>query len=776
MRPAIAPRGLRQRVRRDHAVDRRRLHERDHSRRRLWHAPLPGDAGRLEAAAAGVRQADGVLPAVDLDARRHPRHPHHLDAAGHAALPRPARRRRAVGHSPELRGTAQARGHRAGVHRRARVRRQGAGRARARRQHLLRQRAVGAPAARGQARARRHRVRLPGEGSAALRRGRVRRERTGGEHRGKAAPPEVALRGRSALFLRQLRARHRREAQALGARRARDHRRQPRLPGAGRARSDADEPRLRLARHGHPRDAARSLGLHRDSRAPAGPEDRLPRGDRLPHGIHRRAAAGSARQAAGEERLRAISEERAEREAVLSEGDPDRPARGADSRAESIQRLAREFLRGLQPAHFPRGHGPRRRVRAGQRIAFGAQRAARPALPDQAAAGQAGARRGGRDLRRGGRPAPQLADVRQVDRRDPLPERAADDLDPAGFRARLPGALRAGDRQLQDDRLLRAAARAHARVERPLRGCPVAARGPAAPQRQGREGDEVRQRRDLPLRILLTGRNGQVGWELERKLAPLGEVIATDRSTLDLADPDQIRRAVREAKPEVIVNAAAYTAVDTAESEPELAMRINGFAPGVLAEEAKRLGALLVHYSTDYVFDGEKATPYVEDDPPNPINVYGRTKLEGERAIGAADCRHLILRTSWVYGARGKNFLLTILRLAREGRELRVVDDQIGAPTASFAIAQATAQLVRASARGLYHLCAAGAASWCGFARAIVAHAGIAASVTAIRTEDYPTLAKRPRNSRLDCSKLRAKQSVSLAPWDEALAEVMAAR
>ncbi|MGE5823583.1 MAG: dTDP-4-dehydrorhamnose reductase, partial [Bacteroidota bacterium] len=184
----------------------------------------------------------------------------------------------------------------------------------------------------------------------------------------------------------------------------------------------------------------------------------------------------------------------------------------------------------------------------------------------------------------------------------------------------------------------------------------------------------------------------------------------------------------------------------------------------------------LVHYSTDYVFDGEKPTPYVEDDPPNPINVYGKTKLEGERAIRAADCRHLILRTSWVYGARGKNFLLTILRLAREGRELRVVDDQIGAPTASFAIAQATAQLVRASARGLYHLCAAGAASWCGFARAIVAHAGIAASVTAIRTEDYPTLAKRPRNSRLDCSKLRAKQSVSLAPWDEALAEVMAAR
>jgi len=274
------------------------------------------------------------------------------------------------------------------------------------------------------------------------------------------------------------------------------------------------------------------------------------------------------------------------------------------------------------------------------------------------------------------------------------------------------------------------------------------------------------------LRILLTGRNGQVGWELERKLAPLGEVIATDRSTLDLADPDQIRRVVREAKPEVIVNAAAYTAVDKAESEPELAMRINGFAPGVLAEEAKRLGALLVHYSTDYVFDGEKATPYVEDDIPNPVNVYGQTKLDGERAIQAVGCRHLIVRTSWVYGARGKNFLLTILRLASEGRELRVVDDQVGAPTSSFAIAQATTELVRAGARGLYHLCAAGAASWCMFARAILARAGIEAPVTAIRSEDYPTPARRPRNSRLDCTRLLEDHGLALAPWEEALSEV----
>ena len=181
------------------------------------------------------------------------------------------------------------------------------------------------------------------------------------------------------------------------------------------------------------------------------------------------------------------------------------------------------------------------------------------------------------------------------------------------------------------------------------------------PRRAARRG------RDLPLKILLTGRNGQVGWELERALAPLGEVVATDRSTLDLADPDMIRRVVREVKPEIIVNAAAYTAVDKAESEPELAMRINGFAPGVLAEEAKRLGALLVHYSTDYVFDGAKSGRYREDDIPNPLNVYGASKLAGERAIQASGCRHLILRTSWVYGARGRNFLLTICAARQRG-------------------------------------------------------------------------------------------------------------
>ena len=274
------------------------------------------------------------------------------------------------------------------------------------------------------------------------------------------------------------------------------------------------------------------------------------------------------------------------------------------------------------------------------------------------------------------------------------------------------------------------------------------------------------------MRILLTGRNGQVGWELLKALAPLGEIVAPDRARLDLRDPARTREAVRGANPDVIVNAAAYTAVDHAESEREAAFALNAAAPGVLAEEAKRSGALLVHYSTDYVFDGSKPAPYVEEDEPNPINVYGASKLAGERAIAAAGCRHLILRTSWVYGPRGSNFMLTMLRLARERPELRVVDDQVGAPTSSLAIARATAQLLRPGAHGTYHLSAAGRTSWCGFARAILARAGIATPVTAIRSEDYPTPARRPRNSRLNCTRLRADFGLALAPWEEQLAEV----
>jgi dTDP-4-dehydrorhamnose reductase len=280
------------------------------------------------------------------------------------------------------------------------------------------------------------------------------------------------------------------------------------------------------------------------------------------------------------------------------------------------------------------------------------------------------------------------------------------------------------------------------------------------------------------LRILLLGKKGQVGWELARALAPLGEVTALGRAELDLADVPRLIATVRALQPEVIVNAAAYTAVDKAESEQDAAFAVNATAPRVLAEEAKRSGALLVHFSTDYVFDGAKATPYVEEDPTNPLNVYGASKLAGERAIAAAGCRHLILRTSWVYGPRGANFMLSMLRLARERPQLRVVDDQVGAPTSSRAIADATAAvLVRAMAspglEGLYHLTASGETSWCGFARAILARAGIEIPVVPIPTEQYPTPARRPRNSRLDCARLRAAFGVTLAPWQESLAEAM---
>ena len=281
------------------------------------------------------------------------------------------------------------------------------------------------------------------------------------------------------------------------------------------------------------------------------------------------------------------------------------------------------------------------------------------------------------------------------------------------------------------------------------------------------------------MRILLLGRHGQVGWELERALAPLGEVKAYDRAGLDLADAPRLAAAVRALQPEAIVNAAAYTAVDKAESEREAAFAVNATGPRVLAEEARRIGALLVHYSTDYVFDGEKRTPYVEDDATHPLSVYGASKLAGEEAIRKAGCRHLILRTSWVYGPRGKNFMLTMLRLAKERPELRVVDDQVGAPTSSIEIARATAQVLAHAARspelsGLFHLAAQGETSWYGFAQAILARAGIATPIFAIPTEDYPTPARRPRNSRLDCSRLRETFGVTLAPWQDGLAEAIA--
>lgn len=274
-------------------------------------------------------------------------------------------------------------------------------------------------------------------------------------------------------------------------------------------------------------------------------------------------------------------------------------------------------------------------------------------------------------------------------------------------------------------------------------------------------------------RILLTGGNGQVGWELARSLQPLGEVAAPDRAGFDLADPDRMRGVLRELRPAVIVNPAAYTAVDKAESEPALAAAINATAPGILAEEAKRLDALLVHYSTDYVFDGSKPAAYTEADPTCPVNTYGRTKLAGEEAIRASGCRHLILRTSWVYGMRGRNFLLTMLKLARERDELRVVADQFGAPTWSRMIAATTALMLarHRDQQGVYHFVAGGETSWHGFAAAIVAqgHAqGLLAKtppVHRIASADFPTPARRPANSRLDCGRLKSDFGLAQPDW-----------
>ncbi|MEM5450531.1 dTDP-4-dehydrorhamnose reductase [Paraburkholderia sp. BR14263] len=284
--------------------------------------------------------------------------------------------------------------------------------------------------------------------------------------------------------------------------------------------------------------------------------------------------------------------------------------------------------------------------------------------------------------------------------------------------------------------------------------------------------------------ILVTGVNGQVGYELLRSLQGLGRVVGRDRSALDLDDPDAIRRVVREVKPTIIVNPAAYTAVDKAESDVDAATRLNVQAPRVLAEEAKRLGAALVHYSTDYVFDGTKDSPYVESDTVNPQNVYGRTKLEGEQAIAASGCDHLILRTSWVYGTRGKNFLLTMLKLGAEREELSVVADQIGAPTWSRTIATTTAHVLAQAARvddrgqwwaqqtGVYHLTAGGATSWHGFAEAIFELSSLAKRpvVKPIPASSYPTPAKRPANSRISNDKFAAAFGVRAPDWREALA------
>ena len=271
------------------------------------------------------------------------------------------------------------------------------------------------------------------------------------------------------------------------------------------------------------------------------------------------------------------------------------------------------------------------------------------------------------------------------------------------------------------------------------------------------------------MRILLTGRHGQVGWELERALAALGEVVATDRSTVDLSVPDAIRDAVRAVRPDAIVNPAAYTAVDKAEAEPEAAMRVNAVAPGILAEEAKKLGARLVHYSTDYVFDGAKRTPYGEDDAPNPLGHYGRSKLEGERAIIASGCRHLILRTSWVYSPRATNFYSLIRRKAQAHEPMRMVDDQTSVPTPSAFLASQTLALLRGGEEGLLHLVPSGQATRYQFAREVVRAMRSLSKVDAARTEDFPAPARRPPYSVLGNDKAATVLGAPLPAWEELL-------
>ena len=266
-----------------------------------------------------------------------------------------------------------------------------------------------------------------------------------------------------------------------------------------------------------------------------------------------------------------------------------------------------------------------------------------------------------------------------------------------------------------------------------------------------------------------------MGSELARALPALGEVIATDRSSLDLVVPASIREVLTRTRPQVIVNAAAFTAVDRAEGEEALAVQVNAVAPGVLAEEAKRLGSLLVHYSTDYVFDGNKPTPYAEDDRTNPLNAYGRSKLEGENRIANSGCRYLVFRTSWVYGPRGRNFLRAILQASREKPHLTVVDDQYGAPTSCIAIAQATVRALqsRSAQGGVFHMTAGGRTTWFEFARAILERAGIETPIVPIRSDQYPAKARRPMNSLLDNSRLKQVFGIELAPWEEQLEAVM---
>jgi len=292
------------------------------------------------------------------------------------------------------------------------------------------------------------------------------------------------------------------------------------------------------------------------------------------------------------------------------------------------------------------------------------------------------------------------------------------------------------------------------------------------------------------MKILLLGKNGQVGWELQRSLAPLGEVIALDSKSQelcgDLSNLAGLADTVRRVSPDIIVNAAAHTAVDKAESEIELARTINAQAPAVLAQEAKNLGALLIHYSTDYVFDGSGEQPWKETDATGPLNVYGASKLEGEQLIQQSGCKHLIFRTSWVYGARGGNFAKTMLRLAQERDSLSIINDQIGAPTGADLLADITAHAIRSiehkpELSGLYHLVAAGETSWHGYAKFVIEFAqqkGISMWVTAdevlpIPSSAYTTPAKRPLNSRLNTTKLQNSFGLHLPHWQAGVSRML---
>lgn len=289
--------------------------------------------------------------------------------------------------------------------------------------------------------------------------------------------------------------------------------------------------------------------------------------------------------------------------------------------------------------------------------------------------------------------------------------------------------------------------------------------------------------------FFITGANGQLGFELQRALAPLGEVVACGRDACDLSNPNSICAAVRSAKPDVIFSAGAYTAVDKAESEPDLVRAVNASAPGILGEEAAKVGALVIHYSTDYVFDGAKPAAYCEEDATNPLSVYGKTKLEGENALAASGVDHLIFRTSWVFGAHGKNFIKTILRLAASRDELRIVADQFGAPTGAALLADTSTHIAARYLRdgrknfpfGLYHLTASGETSWHGFAQHIVAKATAAdcklqatpARILPIPTAEYPTPAARPANSRLDTTKFRTAFGFQLPDWTHGVDQVL---